>query len=387
MRNKFEEQLEQLNVELIKTGALCEDAISTAAKALLENDLKLAKQVKPIELEIDQKEREIEGLCMRLLLQQQPVAGDLRQISSALKMISDLERIGDQAADIAELTRFVRLPDGPGRQRIEEMSKAVIRMVTDSVDSFVKRDLDLAREVCREDDQVDELFNQVKKELISLIAADAASGELWLDMIMVAKYLERIGDHATNVAEWVEYSITSSSAPSGGASNSHAMGPASFRCQPRRVKGPAGGLHSQFHRRLHGLRGHLRHREGNRLHLPVRRQEPGPLRCGSTGLQQGVHALVAQPAGQLLQPGGGQVQQGLPRQHRPGGQPGVTQPLPLRSPAVLLRPPVLGLFPLALPRLALLLHRPLLPRPPGAAPPPPPPPAGPGPGLRQSRAP
>ena len=114
----------------------------------------------------------------------------------------------DTAADIAELTRFVRLPDGPGRQRIEEMSKAVIRMVTDSVDSFVKRDLELAREVCREDDQVDDLFNQVKKELIGLIAADADSGELWLDLIMVAKYLERIGDHATNVAEWVEYSIT-----------------------------------------------------------------------------------------------------------------------------------------------------------------------------------
>ena len=146
--------------------------------------------------------------CHGLLLQQQPVARDLREISSALKMISDLERIGDQAADIAELTRFVRLPDGPGRQRIEEMSKAVIRMVTDSVDSFVKRDLELAREVCREDDQVDDLFNQVKKELIGLIAADADSGELWLDLIMVAKYLERIGDHATNVAEWVEYSIT-----------------------------------------------------------------------------------------------------------------------------------------------------------------------------------
>ena len=150
----------------------------------------------------------MENLCLKLLLQQQPVARDLREISSALKMISDLERIGDQAADIAELTRFVRLPEGPGRQRIEEMSKAVIRMVTGSVDSFVKRDLELAREVCREDDQVDELFNQVKKELIALIAADASSGELWLDMIMVAKYLERIGDHATNVAEWVEYSIT-----------------------------------------------------------------------------------------------------------------------------------------------------------------------------------
>ena len=204
MRNKFGEQLERLHVEMIQMGALCEDAISAAAQALMKGDEDLAQAAEEAEREIDQKEREVENL----LLQQQPVAMDLREISSALKMISDLERIGDQAADIAELTRFVRLPDGPGRQRIEEMSKAVIRMVTDSVDSFVKRDLDLAREVCREDDQVDELFNQVKKELISLIAADAASGELWLDMIMVAKYLERIGDHATNVAEWVEYSIT-----------------------------------------------------------------------------------------------------------------------------------------------------------------------------------
>ena len=172
------------------------------------SDAALAAAAEEAEREIDQKEREVENLCLKLLLQQQPVARDLREISSALKMISDLERIGDQAADIAELTRFVRLPDGPGRQRIEEMSKAVIRMVTDSVDSFVKRDLELAREVCREDDQVDDLFNQVKKELIGLIAADADSGELWLDLIMVAKYLERIGDHATNVAEWVEYSIT-----------------------------------------------------------------------------------------------------------------------------------------------------------------------------------
>jgi len=208
MRVKFEAQLERLNVELITMGALCEEVISGAAKALLDGDSGLRETVLAAERDINQKERDIESLCMKLLLQQQPVARDLRTISSALKMISDLERIGDQAADIAELTRFVRLPEGPGRQRIEEMSKAVIRMVTDSVDSFVKRDLDLAREVCREDDQVDELFNQVKKELISLIAADAASGELWLDMIMVAKYLERIGDHATNVAEWVEYSIT-----------------------------------------------------------------------------------------------------------------------------------------------------------------------------------
>ena len=208
MRRQFDQQLALLNRELIEMGALCEEVIALASKALTEGDPALAARVAPLDTEIDQKERTIESLCLKLLLQQQPVARDLREISSALKMISDLERIGDQAADIAELTRFVRLPDGPGRQRIEEMSKAVIRMVTDSVDSFVKRDLELAREVCREDDQVDDLFNQVKKELIGLIAADADSGELWLDLIMVAKYLERIGDHATNVAEWVEYSIT-----------------------------------------------------------------------------------------------------------------------------------------------------------------------------------
>lgn len=208
MRSRFDEQLALLNRELIEMGSLCEEVIALASLALTEGERELAAKVAPLDEEIDQKERAIESLCLKLLLQQQPVARDLREISSALKMISDLERIGDQAADIAELTRFVRLPDGPGRQRIEEMSKAVIRMVTDSVDSFVKRDLELAREVCREDDQVDDLFNQVKKELIGLIAADADSGELWLDLIMVAKYLERIGDHATNVAEWVEYSIT-----------------------------------------------------------------------------------------------------------------------------------------------------------------------------------
>ena len=208
MKTKFDEQLEEMHVELIKMGSLCEQAITLSSRALLGDEKSQVEQVYSVDGEIDQQEREIENICMRLLLLQRPFASDLRKISAALKMISDLERIGDQAADIAELTRFVRLPDGPGRQRIEEMSKAVIRMVTDSVDSFVKRDLELAREVCREDDQVDDLFNQVKKELISLIAADAASGELWLDMIMVAKYLERIGDHATNVAEWVEYSIT-----------------------------------------------------------------------------------------------------------------------------------------------------------------------------------
>ena len=209
MRNKFGEQLERLHVEMIQMGALCEDAISAAAKALMTGDESLAQAAKDAEREIDQKERDVEDLCLKLLLQQQPVAKDLREISSALKMISDLERIGDQAADIAELTRYVRLPaeDG-GRLHIADMARAVISMVTDSVDSFVKRDLALARAVCAADDQVDALFDQVKRELIALIARDPNCGEQGLDLMMVAKYLERIGDHATNVAEWVEYSLT-----------------------------------------------------------------------------------------------------------------------------------------------------------------------------------
>ena len=208
MRNKFDEQLERLHVELIQMGALCEEAISAAAEALLKGDRELARTAIEAEREIDQKERDVESMCLKLLLQQQPVAKDLREISAALKMISDLERIGDQAADIAELTRFVRLPDGSGLLHIADMARAVIAMVTDSVDSFVRRDLTLAHSVCAADDRVDQLFEQVKEELIAFIAADAAAGEQGLDLLMVAKYLERIGDHATNVAEGVEYSLT-----------------------------------------------------------------------------------------------------------------------------------------------------------------------------------
>ena len=208
MRNKFDEQLKRLHVELIQMGAACEDAISAAAEALLKGDVSLASAAVESERELDRRERDVENLCLKLLLQQQPVARDLREISAALKMISDLERIGDQAADIAELASYVRVPDGSGVLHIADMTRAVIGMVTDSVDSFVKRDLDLARAVCAADDQVDALFDQVKRELIALIAADAANGEQGLELLMVAKYLERIGDHATNVAEWVEYAIT-----------------------------------------------------------------------------------------------------------------------------------------------------------------------------------
>ena len=206
MRNKFEEQLERLHVELIQMGALCEDGISAAAEALLQNNPGLAQTAIDAEREIDQKGREVENLCIKLLLQQ-PVAKDLREISAALKMISDLERIGDQASDIAELVPYVHLEEGTGLH-IGDMARAVIRMVTDSVDSFVKRDLDLARAVYTADDKVDALFDQVKQELIGMIAKDASRGEQCMDLLMVAKYLERIGDHATNVAEWVEYSIT-----------------------------------------------------------------------------------------------------------------------------------------------------------------------------------
>lgn len=208
MRIRFDEQLELLNRKLIEMGALCEDAISASMHTLKnETDKQSAEKAAALEREIDHKEREIESLCMKLLLQQQPVARDLRTISSALKMISDLERIGDQASDIAELVPYVHLEEGTGLH-IGDMARAVIRMVTDSVDSFVKRDLDLARAVYAADDKVDALFDQVKQELIGMIAKDASRGEQCMDLLMVAKYLERIGDHATNVAEWVEYSLT-----------------------------------------------------------------------------------------------------------------------------------------------------------------------------------
>ena len=208
MRTKFDQQLEKLHIELIRMGALCEDAISAAATALLEQDAALAEKAREAEQEIDQAERDVEGLCLKLLLRQQPVAGDLREVSAALKMISDLERIGDQAADIAELSGYVAEASEQGRTHIGEMARATIRMVTDSVDSFVRRNLELARSVYTQDDVVDGLFEQVKREIIALIAADSSKGELALDLLMVAKYFERIGDHATNVAEWVEYSIT-----------------------------------------------------------------------------------------------------------------------------------------------------------------------------------
>lgn len=208
MRNKFDEQLDNLNLELIKMGALCEDAITASMKALLEDDKDMIIKTSEIEKEIDEKERYIEALCMKLLLQQQPVASDLRLISSALKMISDMERIGDQAADIAEITKFIKNNNTKSVLYIKDMADAAIKMVTDSIDSYVKKDLGLAKYVMQYDDVVDKLFSEVRKELIVLVYQNQRYGELCLDILMIAKYLERIGDHAVNIAEWVEYSIT-----------------------------------------------------------------------------------------------------------------------------------------------------------------------------------
>ena len=209
MRNRFFEQLEQLNVELIRMGALCEESISCAVKALFDDDsTAMIARVNANEEEIDHLEREVEALCMKLLLRQQPVADDLRTISSALKMISDMERIGDQSQDIAELAEFIRSTDLVGKVHISEMAKETVKMVTTGVESFVRKDSELAQRTIDMDDNVDRLFLEVKNELISLIREDAKDAEYFLDLLMAAKYLERIGDHATNIAEWVNFSIT-----------------------------------------------------------------------------------------------------------------------------------------------------------------------------------
>ena len=208
MRSRFDEQLAQLNKQLIEMGALCEEVISMASRALMDGDLPLAAKVAPLDAEIDQKERDIESLCLKLLLQQQPVAKDLRQISAALKMITDMERIGDQAEDIAEIIKFLNGRAVENGALIREMASAAIKMVTESVDAFVKHDIMLAEKVVSDDDIVDRYFDQVKQKLIERIAQQPADGEYALDLLMIAKYFERIGDHAVNLAEWVIFSVT-----------------------------------------------------------------------------------------------------------------------------------------------------------------------------------
>lgn len=209
MRNQFDEQLSLLNNMLIEMGALIEKAITLAVQAIKEQDAELAKKAIAFDQEVDQKEKDIESLCLKLLLQQQPVAKDLRLISAALKMITDMERIGDQAADISEITKMLSgTPYVRNLDHIPQMASATVKMVTESIDAFVKKDLQLAQAVIDYDDVVDDLFDTIKFDLIELIKEDNSKGEQAIDLLMIAKYFERIGDHAVNIAEWVVFSIT-----------------------------------------------------------------------------------------------------------------------------------------------------------------------------------
>ena len=208
MRTKFDEQLHQLNIELIRMGSMCEEAISIAAKILDGDNTVSTERVFSLEHDIDELEHDIESRCMRMLLQQEQVAKDLRVISAALKMISDMERIGDQAADVAELTGYVASTVAQGKLHITKMAKAAVMMVTESIDAFVRADMETAQKVIRDDDTVDSLFIQVRKELLASLKEEVGNPEAILDLLMIAKYFERIGDHAVNLAEWVQYSIT-----------------------------------------------------------------------------------------------------------------------------------------------------------------------------------
>ena len=208
MRSRFDEQLNLLNKKMIEMGAECEELIALVAKALLNGDVEGARKAKEQGHEIDQMEREIESICLKLLLQQQPVAKDLRVISAALKMITDMERIGDQAEDIAEIIPFLDGRTGAEFADFKPMAEATCKMVTDSIDAYVKQDVALAKAVAEHDDVVDDAFGRMKDMLIKMISENKADGEYAVDLLMIAKYFERIGDHAVNIAEWVEFSVT-----------------------------------------------------------------------------------------------------------------------------------------------------------------------------------
>ena len=207
MRNRFDRQLEELHVELIEMGSMCEDVIRETSKLLQSGDAKVAKEIRKEDSNIDEQERLVESLCLKLLLQQQPVAKDLRKVSAALKMITDMERIGDQASDIAEIIETTDFSVPTNDVKLAKMAETTIAMVTESIDAYVKQDLELVREVIARDDEVDDLFLEVRQEIADdmVEAGDPMSS---LDLLMIAKYFERIGDHATNIAEWVEFSIT-----------------------------------------------------------------------------------------------------------------------------------------------------------------------------------
>lgn len=209
MRNRFDRQLEQLHVELMEMGSMCEEVIRKTSRVLETGEKEMAKDIRKEDARIDEQERLIESLCLKLLLQQQPVAKDLRKVSAALKMITDMERIGDQSADISEIVIFLSgAPYIKPLDLLPKMADATMGMVTRSIDAFVRRDLEMAQGVIQADDVVDGLFSAVREELTGLIREDPANGSQSLDFLMIAKYFERIGDHAVNIAEWVVYAIT-----------------------------------------------------------------------------------------------------------------------------------------------------------------------------------
>ena len=208
MRNLYQEQLWNLNQELIQMGAACEEIIDLAAQSLTAYSEQLEEKTAQVGAVIDESERTIETVCLKLLLRQQPVAKDLRQISAAMKMITDMERIGDQAEDIVDLIPKMSKNAEGNCTLLQEMAKAAQTMVTAAVDAYVKQDLGLAKKVMGDDDIVDNYFNQIKSSIITMIADNTGDGEYALDLLMIAKYFERIGDHCTNIAEWVEFSIT-----------------------------------------------------------------------------------------------------------------------------------------------------------------------------------
>lgn len=209
MSNGLDKQLKELNEEMIKMGTLIEAAIGFAINALVNQDIEMAKKAVNFDDQIDDQEKKIEDKCLKLLLRHQPVAKDLRVISSALKMITDMERIGDHASDIAEITILLSKEEKLKiLTPIKEMAKETTCMVIDSIDAFVNRDIDLAKKVIKKDDKVDALFSQLKDEMVKLINANEEDGEQATDLLMIGKYFERIGDHATNIAEWVIFSIT-----------------------------------------------------------------------------------------------------------------------------------------------------------------------------------
>lgn len=210
MRSRFDMQLEQLKLEMTSMGMLCENAIAKASHALLNCDVKAAGELPELLNQVTQKERDIEAICLRLLLQQQPVARDLRTVSAALKMVTDAQRIGTQSGDIGEIVAMGCIRQIPEGLPIREMATAVIHMVTDSIDSFVKQDGKLSRNVIEYDDVVDDYFNSIKHSLVQRLKTQEGSSEAMVDLLMIAKYFERIGDHAVNIAKWVLFSLTGS---------------------------------------------------------------------------------------------------------------------------------------------------------------------------------